>query len=295
MASGTDVKRWIQLGALSLIAGGAGCVMARPAMRAVAPPPAALEASQVQFSSASGSTIHAWLSKGKRGLGAVLLLHGVGENRSRMLARAEFLHDAGYTVLAPDFQAHGESPGEHITFGARESFDAHAAISFLRTAAPGERIGVIGVSMGGAAALLGPEPVTADALVLESVYPTIDQALSDRLHVWLGPLGFLAAPITPVLMRTVGDDIGVDGNDLRPIDHIGAVTEPLLVLAGTKDQYTPLDESKALFARAHSPKSFWAVQGAEHEDLYDFAPLDYERIVGTFLAANLRGAPSPHH
>lgn len=249
----------------------------------------------MQFASASGSTIHAWLSLGKRGLGAVLLLHGVGENRSRMLARAQFLHDAGYTILAPDFQAHGESPGEHITFGARESLDAHAAMSFLREAAPGERIGVIGVSMGGAAALLGPEPVAADALVLESVYPTIDQALSDRLHVWLGPLGFLATPITPMVMRTVGDDIGVTGDELRPIDKIGAVKEPLLLLAGTNDQYTTLDESKALFARATAPKSFWAVQGAEHEDLFDFAPLDYERVVGDFLSANLRGTSARRH
>ena len=53
-----------------------------------------------------------------------------------MLGRAEFLHRQGFAVLAPDFQAHGESPGEHVTFGARESLDAAAALAYLHARRP---------------------------------------------------------------------------------------------------------------------------------------------------------------
>jgi esterase/lipase len=104
-----------------------------------------------------------------------------------MLGRAEFLHAMGFTVLAPDFQGNGESPGEHVTFGARESLDAAAALAFLDSAAHGERVGAIGVSMGGAASLLGPGPLPVSALVLESVYPTIRDAVRDRITAWTGP------------------------------------------------------------------------------------------------------------
>ena len=82
-------------------------------MRSVAPPPAALGASEVTFPSESGSTIHAWYSRGVPGRGAVLLFHGVGADRSAMLGRALFLHALGYSSLTIDFQAHGESAGEH--------------------------------------------------------------------------------------------------------------------------------------------------------------------------------------
>lgn len=58
-----------------------------------------------------------------------------------MLDRARFLSAAGFAVLLFDFQAHGESPGEHITFGYLESRDAQAAVEFLRTQAQVERIG----------------------------------------------------------------------------------------------------------------------------------------------------------
>ena len=273
-----------------LIAGTQACLLARPARSIVGTAPSSLgiDARTVNFPSKSGSVIRAWFAPGRPGGGAVLLLHGMGGNRTSMLTRAGFLHRAGFAILAPDFQAHGESPGKHITFGELESFDAEAALAFLRDAAPGERIGIIGVSMGGAATLVGNKPLAADALVLESVYPTFRDAVADRIHTWLGPFGFLGAAVTPLLIDVVAPQIGVDPSRLRPIDAIGEVKQPLLVIAGTDDHYTKLDESRALFARATSEKELWEVSGAGHEDLHDYAPLEYERRVGDFLIAHLR-------
>jgi fermentation-respiration switch protein FrsA (DUF1100 family) len=86
----------------------------------------------------------------------------------------------------------------------------------------------------------------------------------------------------------LGPQIGVTEEGLRPIDRIGCAKAPLLLIAGTEDEYTPMAESRALFERATAPKEFWAVEGAGHEDLHQFAPGEYERRVGTFLAAHLR-------
>jgi pimeloyl-ACP methyl ester carboxylesterase len=270
-------------------------MLASPSLKHVAPPPAQLGAKTVMFASASGTLVHAWLSAGRPGMGAVLLLHGVGSNRESMLGRAEFLHNEGFTVLAPDFQAHGESPGEHVTFGVKESLDAAAAMDYLREVAPSERIGVIGVSMGGAATLLGPGPISANAFVLESVYPTIRQAVSDRLGTWLGPLGGVARLFTPAVIHFVGDDIGVTETELRPIDRIASLHAPLLLLSGTDDPYTPIVEAESLYARAPAPKTYWAVQGAGHEDLHAYNSAEYERRVGEFLFRALRSAGADRH
>jgi len=265
-----------------------GCVMARPHGASVGAAPNDLGAVSVTYASASGSNIHAWLARGILGGGSVLLLHGVGENRTSMLARARFLHRLGFTVLAPDLQAHGESPGDHVTFGARESLDAAASMTFLRGAMPTEHVGVIGVSMGGAAALLGPGPLDANAFVLESVYPTIRQAVSDRLGTWLGPLGGVARWFAPAVIHFVGNDVGVTEGELRPIDRVARLHAPVLLLAGTADRYTPIVEAESLYARAPAPKDYWAVQGAGHEDLYAYDTAEYERRVGAFLVRALR-------
>jgi uncharacterized protein len=272
----------------SIALGMSACMLAGPSLRRVTSPPAQLGARTVVFGSTSGSLIHAWLSHGRTGAGAVLLLHGAGANRESMLGRAQFLHDEGFTVLAPDFQAHGESPGEHVTFGARESLDAAAAMAYLHEVAPGERVGVIGVSMGGAATLLGPGPIAANAFVLESVYPTIRNAVSDRLATWFGPLGGVARLFTSPLIGVVGSEIGVGERELQPIDRIGRITAPLLLISGTEDPYTPIAEAESLYAHAPARKSFWPVAGAGHEDLHQFAPREYEQRVGTFLVRWLR-------
>jgi fermentation-respiration switch protein FrsA (DUF1100 family) len=263
-------------------------VLARPARANVDLPVDLSGVSEVAFPSQSGSTLRAWYAPGRAGLGGVVLLHGVGSNRTSMLGRLRFLHARGYAVLAPDFQAHGESPGDHVTFGARESLDAAAAVQFLRKSAPNERLGVIGVSMGGAAALVGPKPLDVDAMVLESVYPTFRDAVSDRLKVWLGPVGLLGPAIAPLLIGVIGPEIGVYADSLRPIERIASVREPVLMLTGSEDEYTPIEESIALFQRIKAPKRFWEVRGAGHVDLHDFAPADYERVVGSFLAEELR-------
>lgn len=251
---------------------------------APAPPQASAGGRRIELRSESGSTIRGWLAPGRPGAGAVLLLHGIGGKASDMLGRARFLARAGFSVLAIDFRGHGDSTPARTTYGALESADARAAVEFLRATLPGERIGVIGVSMGGAAALLGPSPLPIQALVLESVYPTIDDATRDRLRVWFGRIGEALAPLVEAALLPRD---GVTAADLRPIDRIREQTAPVLVLAGTHDRYTTLRESRALFARAPEPKALWEVEGAAHVDLHAFSRAEYERRVGSFLAARL--------
>jgi fermentation-respiration switch protein FrsA (DUF1100 family) len=168
---------------------------------------------------------------------------------------------------------------------SRRSKDTQAAINFLRANAPGEKIGVIGVSMGGAAVLLASPPLNVDAIVLEMVYPTLNQAVSDRLTTRLGSW---ARILTPLLTWQLKLRLGITAEDLRPIDPVGQITAPKLFIAGAEDLYTTLEESRQLFAAASEPKQLWVVGGASHQDLHAFARDEYERRVLAFFAQSLR-------
>src|SRR5580658_2619579 len=248
-------------------------------------------AEAVTIPSASGSILQGWwfpsaVSAG----GTIILMHGVRANRLQMVARARVLHEHGFSVLLFDFQAHGESTGRRITFGKLESLDAAAAVRLVQDRRPNDRIGVIGVSLGGAAALLGPERLAVDAIVLESVYPDIDAALSNRLRVNLGRIaGPLLTPLlTPTFKLLLPPIIGAAPSELRPIDNIRKVNTPVLIASGTADVYTPLDEAKALFDQANEPKQFWAVNGAGHVDLESYNSAQYWSVVLPFLSDYLK-------
>lgn len=263
----------------------AGTILSAPYQQEVGPLPSEIRGETVEFSSSSGATLHGWFLPGKPGTGAILLMHGVRATRLSMLDRARFLNQAGYSVLLFDFQAHGESTGDHITFGYLESKDAQAATRLIRTLAPGEKVGLIGVSMGGAAALLAGSRLDVQALVLEEVYPRINQAITNRLTMRLG--GW-ARVLTPALSLQLKPRLGVAAEDLCPVNKIGEVTAPKLLIAGAEDQRTTLEESKELFRAASEPKELWVVEGASHVDLCAFAREEYQRRVLQFFEKCLK-------
>lgn len=263
----------------------AGSFLVSPTQSSVGAPPPDLPTEAVVFSDASGEPIHGWFVAGAKGQGAVLLLHGVRADRRAMVNRARFLHAAGYAVLLIDFQASGESPGSAVTFGYREAGDVKAALHYLHQRLPGERIGIIATSMGGAATILAEPDVDADAVVLEQVYPTIRQATEDRLAIHLGPMG---PSLAPVLLSTLHAHLGLYPNQLCPIDHIGHLTMPKLLIVGDRDRDTTIAESYAMFHAATESKELWVVHGARHVDLYGYVGVAYESRVLSFFDTWLR-------
>ena len=219
-----------------------------------------------------------------RGNGAVLLLHGNHSDRREMAARARFLHAQGYAVLLIDLPGQGASTASHITFGLREADGVRAALAELRRRAPGQRIGVIGISLGAAALVLCRDCPPVDAVVLESMYPTIEEAVANRLRMRLGPAG---GPLSTLLLSQLPLRLGIRPDALHPIAHIGELKAPVLIAAGSADLHTTLPETRRLFAAAAQPKELWVVDGAAHVDLHAFTPEDYERRVGAFLARHL--------
>ena len=263
-----------------------GELLTRPARARIAPP-AGLTPEAVRIPYGDGQQVSGWFLPGQGGEGAVLLLHGVRSNRLQMLERARWLQGEGIASLLIDLPAHGESSGERITFGRREALGVRAALGWLRARLPGENVGAIGVSLGGASLLFAERQPELDALVLESVYPTIEDAVQDRLTTRFGPAGARLAPLL-LLQLPLGLDLSAE--QLRPIDAITGVHAPLLITAGTEDRSTRWPETEQLFAAAREPKTLWPVPGAAHVDLHDFGARAYEARLLPWLQHHLRKA-----
>lgn len=275
----------LPLALLALAAGLAGERLSRPVPgRVGAPPPGA--SAVLLPPTDQGQPVSGWLMRGRPGAGVVLLLHGLRSDRRQMLGRAAFLQRLGYSLLLIDLPGHGESPGEHLSFGAKESEGVRAALAWLARELPAERVGVIGVSLGAASLVLarGPRPAPA-AVVLESMYPAIEEAVADRLRLHLGDW---AAPLAPLLLWQLPLRLGVSAEQLRPIERLPELGAPLLLATGSMDRHTPLAAAVRLFAAAHEPKELWVLEGAGHVDLHRFNPRAYETKVAAFLARHLR-------
>ena len=257
-----------------------GWQLSRPVPRDVGTPPATLKAEAVVIESRSGAVVHGWFAAGVPRKGTVLLLPPIRENRTAMVSRAEFLHGEGYSTLLIDLQATGESRGQQITFGWRERLDVMAAVDYARARYPGEPIAILGVSLGGAAALLASPALKVQALVLEAVYPDIETALSNRLRMRLGAAGSVIAPLLLLQLRP---RLGIGPTELRPIDYIGKVECPILIIGGTEDRHTTEADTRQLHSAAAGRADLWLIPGAAHVNFFDYAGSDYRRRLIAFL------------
>ncbi|MEM6469795.1 MAG: alpha/beta fold hydrolase [Planctomycetota bacterium] len=256
----------------------AGSIVA-PRPRPAGDPPPGLGARSVEFESDSGAKIAGWVTSPDGPRGVLLLLHGIHGSRRSMVPRAIQFHDAGYATVLIDLRCHGESSGDRITLGDREREDVRAAVTFTKQVYPDLPLGIVGVSLGGAATLMA-SPLPFDALVLESVYPDIDRAVRNRVSARLGVLSELVAPL---LLWQLGPRLDVSRDELRPIDRISSVGAPVFIISGEEDLHTTKGETRELYDAAAEPKRLWLIESAGHEDLFRVAPDEYsERVIDFF-------------
>jgi len=167
--------------------------------------------------------------------------------------------------------------------GQLEKLDVKATLAFAKRHYGDSPIGVIGVSMGGAALLLA-SPLKVDAMVIESVYPDIEIAIHNRVKQHLGLLSWLPAEL---LLAQLKPRLGISFNDLRPIDSLKNVDSPILIISGKANIHTTKEETQQMFERAKEPKLLWLVEDLKHEDAQNKYPNDYEKKVIDFLNSNL--------
>jgi fermentation-respiration switch protein FrsA (DUF1100 family) len=118
------------------------------------------------------------------------------------------------------------------------------------------------------------------------MYPTIEEAVENRLTRRLGPAG---GALTPLLLAQLPLRLGVTADRLRPIAALPALGAPVLIASGTRDEHTTIAETERLFAAAVDPKELWRVEGAAHGDLHAYDARGYEARVLPFLDRHLGG------
>jgi alpha-beta hydrolase superfamily lysophospholipase/uncharacterized protein (UPF0548 family) len=229
-------------------------------------------------------------------VGAVALVHGIGEHALRHLVTIRHLVGAGYRVAAVDLPGHGRSPGPrgHIREWSVFREAAAAVVDLLREEAPHLPVHLLGHSLGAVVALdllaHRPEGIeravalspplgrtglpwinhhlarTAGRLVPALRLPTLldvgnlahDPSVGERLRI--DPLSHPLGSPRLELEREVA---------VRHIHHHAAdLRVPTLVVHGTEDALADIDGSRRLAAR--SPQvTLEEVEGGYHELHHD--------------------------
>jgi hypothetical protein len=230
---------------------------------------------------AGGVVLDGWLFTPSAPNGSgVILLHGVGDQRSGMAAHASYLLRAGFTVLMPDSRGHGSSGGAFISYGVLESADVHEWANWLLRQRPIAHLYGLGESLGAAILIESlPREPRFRAVVAECPFDTFEDVAYYRLEHASG-LGHWAA--WPVIQAGFLYTRAVYRFDLRqasPAAAIQSTNVPVLLIHGTADDRTPPVESALLHALNPQSTALWLVPGAWHVGALTAAREEYVRRV----------------
>jgi len=274
---------------------------------AIPPDSFGLSGEVVRFSSRDGIALEGWWLPGTPpGRAVVVLSHGGGSARSRMLERAAFLVHGSLDVLAIDLRAHGGSEGEYSSLGYMEALDVLGAVDYLQQRGESRPIVLMGSSLGSVASLNAAAryPDVA-AVIAEGAYASYGDML--RRFCDLG----LADPDTPFLERILlrfckwppaemvwrveyrlrtGVDLAPERADA--LEAVKRIQSPILFVTGEHDPFAPVEDARKMLEAAANRNSQMAViEGAGHSAFRPETRDQYETAVWRFLDEVLGGSP----
>ena len=196
---------------------------------------------------------------------------------------AEVYLKQGYHVLSPDLCAAGESDGQYITMGVKESEEIAKWAAKVKESDGDAEIVLHGISMGAATVMLaaGRYEMPGLAAVVE------DCSYTSAYEMFANQLGFIFGlpefPIMTCVDIVSGIKTGVKVSDAAPIKAVPDIKVPIMFIHGTADKLVPFPMMEKLYNACPAPKRKFVVEGAGHGDAMTVAGKEYWEAVFSFL------------
>jgi uncharacterized protein len=241
-----------------------------------------------------GVVLRAWNLQPRKNAGnAVILFHGLSDNRAGMMAYEQFFLRRGYDVLMPDARAHGMSGGDVATYGIRESNDLHRWLDWLDSNEHPACIYGFAESMGAAGLLQSLQSESSFcAVAAESPFSTFREIAYDRVEQffhtgpWLGRT--ILRPIVECAFIYAKSRYHLNFDLESPEKAVASTTVPVLLIHGQLDSNIPVRHSRKI-AAGNRNVVLWEVPGADHCGAIGIAPVELERRVTDWFRQNNRG------
>ena len=217
----------------------------------------------VWFQATDGTRLFGWFVQASSHAQVLLWCHGNAGNITHRLGNLAQLVQLGLSVFLFDYRGYGRSEGRPSEVGLyQDAVAAHVHLTSARTYAP-KRVVVFGRSLGATIAghLVSQRP--AAGVILESSFASVEHMA--RTH-------YFGLPAHRLIQARF---------DLA--SSLKNVRIPILVIHGDRDRIVPIQLGKRVYEAANSPKDFYLVSGAGHNDVTYIGGRQYFKRLKEFV------------
>ena len=211
----------------------------------------------------------------------IILVHGYTANAKSMLSLADKYYKKGFSILAPDQRAHGQSEGTYTTFGLKEKEDIKARMEWIIKTDTQAKIIAHGESMGAATTMLlaGDNPENLLAFIEDCGYTSFYDMQIDQLK---SDLGFLVYPIVFIANIIGKIRFSCDFYESN-IDSMKNTKIPGMFIHGKSDRLVPVQMCYDLYKNHQGKKSLYTPIPVDHAECKFYDQDEYFRQIFEFL------------
>ncbi|WP_428388752.1 alpha/beta hydrolase [Mucisphaera sp.] len=243
-----------------------------------------LAGEEVVFRYERGTETPGWVIRGDCPERPVVVMsHGFGDGRLRMLQLATFVARHASAVVVYDVSAHGDSTDRKLTFAMREPFDLVEIVDQLPEGLRDRGVVLYGCSMGAV--------ISVRAAVLPAMKDRVRGVILDGSYrLWWEPIDgivrHIGCPEKPIvgLVRWLQPWIWPVVDDIDTARDVGKLDLPVLVLHGDEDPVCPVASARAIAAAA-ADSELVVFEGGTHLDLAGVDGARYDAAVERFMTA----------
>jgi len=207
---------------------------------------------------------------------AIVLVHGWNRNLERLLPYIDNLYSRRYNLLAFDSRNHGSSDEDGYSSMLKFAEDIFSAIDFLQ-GQPGvdkDKIGVIGLSIGGAAAIYAS---AKDSRIKKAIAVG---AFANPYDLMFAEFEKRKVPsiLTKMFLKYVQFRIKTSFTEIAPANNIKNSKADILIVHGTNDEIVPYEEAgKLLNAAGKAKVQLLTLPGSAHSNCHEH-PAFWEEV-----------------
>lgn len=217
----------------------------------------------------------------------LIFLHGFTESREVGLNYIDIYLNAGFNLLLVDSRAHGESGGNSVSWGAFERYDLDHWVDWVSRRFPGGMVGVHGISMGAATALMHAELNESSKRVAfyiaDSAYSDFEALLALQMEQRLDISGLLPKLLLQYANGAAYVNSRFTFHQASPIRSVRNITTPVLYLHGEADKLVPASMTLDLYRATKGPRQIYLFPQAEHVSAIFKDRYRYGRVVRNFV------------
>lgn len=239
-------------------------------------------AKEIKLKAKDGTDLSALLIERPNAKRVIFLVHGYWVYKEFLYSWYK-LFDKD-TIFAIDLRTHGDSEGDIISFGDKETQDIKAGIDFLKKNKATKKLPIIGVGMSmGSSVLLKSayEGEPFKALILDSTLGDMGHTLCYLFNRWSGLNFCNCDPIKQEFKTLAKTDI----KNLDSLNFIKNIKIPILFIHALGDRMVPVKDIEELYKTKSGPKEKWIINDPKigHVMILSKLPDEYKNRVTRFI------------